>query len=115
MWTEPVRDGESMGMGEYRKAYDRSIDDPEGFWLEQAELVDWFRKPERALDDERPPFYRWFPDGVLNTCRNALDRHVAAGNGQRTAADQTRFTDRADARLRHPVTAATWMPTATCT
>ena len=63
----------------------RSIDDPEGFWAEQAALVDWIHKPTRVLDDDRPPFYRWYPDGTLNTCYNALDRHVVAGHGDRTA------------------------------
>ncbi len=69
----------------YDAAYRRSLEDPEGFWLEAAQRVDWFRKPTRALDDTNPPFYRWFPDGVLNTCYNALDRHVIAGHGDRVA------------------------------
>ena len=72
-------------MGDYRTAYDRSIRDPEGFWGEQAALVDWFHKPRRVLDSSNAPFHRWFPDGTLNTCYNALDRHVAAGHGDRTA------------------------------
>ncbi|UAL28810.1 propionyl-CoA synthetase [Nocardioides rotundus] len=72
-------------MGAYQETYDRSIEDPEGFWREQAELVDWFRKPQRILDDERPPFYRWYPDATLNTCYNALDRHVAKGAAERAA------------------------------
>ena len=69
----------------YREVYDRSINDPEGFWGEQAGLVEWIRKPQTVLDDSRKPFYRWFPDGTLNTCFNALDRHVAAGHADRTA------------------------------
>ena len=72
-------------MGTYRETYDRSIADPEGFWLEQAARVDWIRKPQRALDDANPPFYRWFPDATLNTCFNALDRHVVRGAGDRAA------------------------------
>jgi propionyl-CoA synthetase len=72
-------------MGNYADAYRQSLADPEAFWLEAARAIDWEQPPERALDDSRPPFYRWFPDGVLNTCYNALDRHVAAGNGSRTA------------------------------
>ena len=59
---------------EYRTAYNRSIEDPEGFWAEQAGLVDWIKRPSRVLDDDHPPFYRWFPDATLNTCFNALDR-----------------------------------------
>ena len=72
-------------MVDYRALHEKSIDDPEGFWGEQARLVDWIRKPKRVLDADRPPFYRWFPDGTLNTCYNALDRHVVAGHGDRTA------------------------------
>ncbi len=72
-------------MGDYRATYDRSIDDPEGFWGEAAGLVDWIQKPARVLDDSNPPFYRWFPDATLNTCFNALDRHVAKGAADRTA------------------------------
>jgi propionyl-CoA synthetase len=72
-------------MADYRTEHARSIADPEGFWGEQARLVDWVRKPTRVLDAERPPFYRWFPDATLNTCYNALDRHVVAGHADRTA------------------------------
>ena len=72
-------------MGDYRKAFDRSLADPEGFWREAATAVTWRREPTRILDDARPPFYRWFPDAQLNTCENALDRHVAAGHGDRLA------------------------------
>ena len=71
--------------GTYGEIYRRSIDDPEGFWGEQARLVDWIRKPTRVLDSDRPPFYRWYSDGTLNTCFNALDRHVVAGHGDRVA------------------------------
>jgi propionyl-CoA synthetase len=72
-------------MGDYQATYTRSITDPEAFWAEAATAVLWRRAPTRVLDDSRPPFYRWFPDGELNTCENALDRHVAAGHGDRTA------------------------------
>jgi propionyl-CoA synthetase len=72
-------------MGEYRATYDRSISDPEGFWGDQAALVDWIRKPERVLDDASAPFYRWFPGATLNTCYNALDRHVVNGAADRAA------------------------------
>jgi propionyl-CoA synthetase len=72
-------------MGDYRATYDRSISDPAGFWGEQAGLVDWIRKPQRVLDDSSPPHYRWFPDASLNTCYNALDRHVVRGAGERAA------------------------------
>ena len=72
-------------MGEYRQAYERSVTDPEGFWRDAAELIDWVTPPGRILDDDRPPFYRWFPGARLNTCYNALDRHVGAGLGARVA------------------------------
>ncbi|WP_285683335.1 propionyl-CoA synthetase [Actinoplanes sp. NBRC 103695] len=72
-------------MGDYRQAYERSMRDPEGFWREAAAAVDWIRKPGRVLDDSAAPLYRWFPDGVLNTCHNALDRHVDGGLGEQAA------------------------------
>ena len=72
-------------MGSYREAYEASLSDPEAFWGEQARLVDWIKKPQKILDSADKPFYRWFPDATLNTCFNALDRHVVAGHGERTA------------------------------
>ena len=72
-------------MGDYAAARERGLTDPEGFWLDAAGALDWDRAPTRALDDSAAPLYRWFPDGVLNTCHNALDRHVAAGRGGQTA------------------------------
>lgn len=74
-----------MGNGAYRAAYEQSLTDPAGFWGEAAKAIDWITPPGRVLDDSRPPFYRWFPDGTLNTCFNALDRHVAAGRGEQAA------------------------------
>ncbi|MFP4499995.1 MAG: propionyl-CoA synthetase [Candidatus Hydrogenedentota bacterium] len=71
--------------GEYRKAYEESMANPEAFWGKAAEAIHWYKKPTRVLDDTRAPFYRWFPDGELNTCYNALDRHVEAGRGQQAA------------------------------
>ncbi len=84
----------------YDEVYRRSIADPRGFWGEAAELIDWTTAPSVVLDDARPPFYRWFVDGELNTCVNALDRHVDAGHGDRIAlihdsavtGEVTRFT-----------------------
>ncbi len=69
----------------YRALHARSLDDPEGFWLEQAKAIDWTRPPTRALDASRAPFYRWYPDGELNTCYNALDRHVERGRAEQAA------------------------------
>ncbi len=70
---------------DYTEAYRRSIQDPAGFWGEAAADIEWFRAPTTVLDDTRPPFYRWLPDGVLNTCFNALDRHVRDGRGEQAA------------------------------
>jgi propionyl-CoA synthetase len=65
--------------------FDASIEDPCAFWADAARAVTWIREPNRILDDTNPPFYRWFPDAELNTCANALDRHVAAGRGEQAA------------------------------
>jgi len=59
--------------------------DPEGYWAEQAEAIDWYKTWDRVLDDDNPPFYRWFPGGLVNTCHNAVDRHVDAGRGDQLA------------------------------
>jgi propionyl-CoA synthetase len=72
-------------MGRYADAYTRSLVDREAFWLDAAKAIEWNEAPSRAVDDSDTPFYHWFPDGTLNTCHNALDRHVAAGHGQRIA------------------------------
>jgi propionyl-CoA synthetase len=72
-------------VGEYDDVFRASVEDPERFWLEAAAGIDWTRRPTRALDDSRPPFARWFPDGELNVCHNALDRHVDAGRGDQPA------------------------------
>ncbi len=72
-------------MGAYEDVFRASTQDPEAFWLEAARGIDWEVAPTRALDDSRPPFYRWFPDGRLNVCHNALDRHVDAGRGDQAA------------------------------
>ncbi|RRO18937.1 propionyl-CoA synthetase [Saccharopolyspora rhizosphaerae] len=72
-------------MGAYAENYRRSLEDREGFWLDAAQAIDWERAPSRALDDSDAPMYRWFPDGELNTCFNALDRHVRDGRGEQPA------------------------------
>ena len=70
---------------EYLAAHARSLVEPEAFWAEAAAGITWFRRWDRVLDDSRPPFYRWFTGGVLNTCYNAVDRHVERGRGSQTA------------------------------
>jgi propionyl-CoA synthetase len=69
----------------YRSTYQRSIQDPEEFWLEAARDIDWIVRPTKVLGRDRLPMPRWFPDGELNTCYNLLDRHVAAGLGDQLA------------------------------
>jgi propionyl-CoA synthetase len=68
-------------MGTYEDVFRSSTADSEAFWLGAADAIDWLVAPTAALDASRPPFYRWFPDGELNVCHNALDRHVEAGRG----------------------------------
>ena len=72
-------------MSSYKDAYDASLSDSEEFWLKAASAIDWHRLPTRGLDRSEAPLFCWFPDGELNTCHNAVDRHVMAGAGQRTA------------------------------
>ena len=69
---------------EYRRLYERSVKDPEGFWAEQAQALAWSRKWDRVLEWS-PPFAKWFVGGTLNLSENCLDRHVAAGRADRTA------------------------------
>ncbi|MDE1147409.1 MAG: propionyl-CoA synthetase [Azospirillaceae bacterium] len=71
--------------GRYAESYHRSLDDPEGFWGEAARAIDWIEPWEHVLDDRAAPLFRWFTGGTLNTCWNALDRHVAAGRGDQVA------------------------------
>jgi len=72
-------------MGRYEEAFGRSLTDPAGFWGEAAKAIEWYREPAVVLDTSNAPFYRWFPGGVLNTCFNALDRHVRGGRGSQRA------------------------------
>jgi propionyl-CoA synthetase len=72
-------------MGVYADEYARSLADPRSFWAEQAKAIDWYTRPETILDATRAPLYRWFSGGVLNTCYNALDRHVIRGRADQPA------------------------------
>ncbi|MEE8483250.1 MAG: propionate--CoA ligase [Nitrospinota bacterium] len=67
----------------YKQFHARSIEDREGFWGEQAELIDWHKKWHKVLDYENPPFARWFVGGQTNLCHNALDRHLEKRGGQK--------------------------------
>jgi propionyl-CoA synthetase len=84
-WPPGDNVGEDIVMSRYEEAFRRSLTDPDGFWGEAAKAIDWYRPPSTVLDRSGAPFYRWFPDGVLNTCYNALDRHVAAGRADQPA------------------------------
>ena len=69
----------------YNQIHARSLSDPDGFWGEAAEDITWIKRWDKVLDDSNAPFYRWFTGGVLNTCYNAVDRHVEAGRGDQAA------------------------------
>jgi len=69
----------------YREVYEAWQADPEDFWLDAAQAIDWDTPPTQALDDSRAPLYEWFKDGMVNTCYNAVDRHVEAGRGDQVA------------------------------
>ena len=72
-------------MAYYKDIYESWKKNPLQFWDQQSNDIDWIRKPKKILDDENIPFYKWFPDGVLNTCFNAIDRHVIDGRGEQDA------------------------------
>jgi propionyl-CoA synthetase len=72
-------------MGRHEELYRRSLEDPDGFWADAATAIDWDEPWERVLDDARAPFYSWFSGGRLNTCHNALDRHVEGGRADQMA------------------------------
>jgi propionyl-CoA synthetase len=72
-------------MGRFDDVYRHSLEEPEAFWAEAGAAIEWIEPWERVLDESNAPFYRWFRGGRLNTCWNALDRHVEAGHGDRLA------------------------------
>ncbi|XP_020810884.1 acyl-CoA synthetase short-chain family member 3, mitochondrial [Drosophila serrata] len=69
----------------YLQAYRQSVQDPEAFWEEQAQLLDWDRPWQQVLDNSNPPFTKWYVGGYLNACYNAIDRHILAGRGSKVA------------------------------
>src|SRR5215472_2575285 len=75
----------NMPANAYREAHHRALEDPEGFWGERAMALHWERRWDRVLDASRAPFYRWFSGGRINTCYNALDRHIEQGRGEQPA------------------------------
>ncbi|MEJ2631868.1 MAG: propionyl-CoA synthetase [Acidihalobacter sp.] len=72
-------------MNDYEEIYRRSLEDPEGFWGEAAQAVDWDRSWDKVLDRDAEPVPRWFAGASMNTCFNTLDRHVRDGHGERDA------------------------------
>ena len=71
--------------GDYEATYARWRRDPEAFWAQAAEDVSWYEKWESVLDDSAAPLYRWFAGAKVNTCYNALDRHVEGGRAEQLA------------------------------
>jgi len=71
--------------GRYKAEYEWALSDPDGFWAEKADAVVWTKRWDTVCDQSRPPFVRWFVGGELNTCYNALDKHVEAGRGEQAA------------------------------
>ncbi|SIS69524.1 propionate-CoA ligase PrpE [Phaeovulum vinaykumarii] len=69
----------------YKEVYAEWQADPNGFWMRAAEGIDWVQKPSKALFGENAPLYEWFADAQVNTCWNAVDRHVEAGRGEQLA------------------------------
>ena len=75
-----------VSSGEIRKQeWEKSIKNPQEFWAEKAKAIDWFKAPTKVLDDSNPPFYKWFADGELNICYNALDRHIKTARKNKLA------------------------------
>ena len=71
--------------GNYKKIYEKSINNPEEFWKDISNDIFWFKKPTQILKKNNHPFYKWFTDGVTNTCYNALDLHIDQGRGDKIA------------------------------
>jgi len=69
----------------YEELHTHSLTHPEEFWAEAAAELHWYKPWDTVLDDSRKPFYRWFPGAELNTCYNALDRHVDNGRAHQAA------------------------------
>ncbi|MBN3279345.1 ACSS3 synthetase, partial [Polyodon spathula] len=74
-----------VGSELYNQAFSSSIQDPEKFWSEAAQSITWFEQWSKTLDNSNPPFSKWFVDGKLNICYNAIDRHVENGRGDQIA------------------------------
>ncbi|WP_286914278.1 acetate--CoA ligase [Flavobacterium sp. UBA4197] len=69
----------------YKECYNRSIDTPEDFWKEQADVLEWYSKPQAILSKDENGYARWFADGELNICYLAIDKHIQDGHGEQVA------------------------------
>jgi propionyl-CoA synthetase len=69
----------------YKDIYEKSINNREEFWKDVSEDIFWYKKPTKILNSSNPPFYKWFEDGITNTCYNALDFHIDNGRGDKLA------------------------------
>ena len=69
----------------FKEIYENSINNAENFWKEISNDIFWFTKPTKILNKSNPPFYKWFEDGITNTCYNALDIHIDQGRGEKLA------------------------------
>ena len=74
-----------QGKSRYHEVHARSLRDPEGFWGEAAREIDWIEPAKKVFDPSQGVYGRWFTGAVVNTCYNALDRHVAGGRGDQLA------------------------------
>ncbi|MFV0436367.1 MAG: propionyl-CoA synthetase [Desulfopila sp.] len=72
-------------MTSFDAVFQRSVNNPEEFWAEAAKGITWYKECDKVLDSSNPPFYRWFRGGKMNTCYNAVDRHVENGKGDQAA------------------------------
>ncbi|WP_343864399.1 propionyl-CoA synthetase [Caenispirillum bisanense] len=81
----PKKERSQVMTSPYQAAHERSLKDPEGFWGEAAKQITWSKPADKVLDDSNAPLYRWFAGGELNTCYNAVDRHVEGGRGEQAA------------------------------
>jgi propionyl-CoA synthetase len=72
-------------MGKFDEVFQASVENPEKFWAEAAKDITWYTEPDKVLDSSNAPFYKWFPGGKMNTCYNAVDRHVENGRADQTA------------------------------
>ncbi len=84
-WFEPPAEFVAEALITDMSEHEAAAADPVGWWEKQARALDWATPWEQALDDSKPPFYKWFSGGSLNVSYNCVDRHVEAGNGERVA------------------------------